>query len=466
MRLALRTVVGLAVVGMMSMEARAGAFSLYTESSAVEIGNFAAGSAAEAPDASIAWYNPAGLVLLDHTQGLLSGVGVFPSSEITGTSTYTTEFIPVPYVQTFQNLQGAKSALVPAVHLSKPLGHRAVVGLSIISPFGLSTNWDSESPVRYAATNTSLTTIDVSPSIGGLVTDNLSLGLGLDLEYSSVKFNQEVGSPAFFQYSLPNVPNAAFLADTSSHNQGTSFGVGFHAGAMGFLNQKHTRVGLNYQSTIQQQYRGNSYFTGFLADPLAQSPTSSFMSNTLTSNQVTMPGIWTLSAYHDLNPKFALLGSLVYTMWDSFKTIQLKNIAAYSDNLENPGPALINITTDEYYRNTWRFALGANYHVTDDWMMRVGGGYDQTPTINSERDVRLPDGDRWALSVGTHVQLKKTLAFDVGYTYLFGIGNPALNKTTALGEFSSYNVSGSAKDYAQLLGFQIVWQMDGTGSII
>ncbi len=50
-----------------------------------------------------------------------------------------------------------------------------------------------------------------------------------------------------------------------------------------------------------------------------------------------------------------------------------------------------------------------NYRVNELWMLRVGGGYDATPTNDAYRDVRLPDVDRWALSVGAHYQMKPNL---------------------------------------------------------
>ena len=68
---------------------QAGGFSLYTESSVVALGNYGAGVAAEAADASIGWYNPAGLVLIKKPQLILGGIGVFPSTKLSGNSTYS-----------------------------------------------------------------------------------------------------------------------------------------------------------------------------------------------------------------------------------------------------------------------------------------------------------------------------------------------------------------------------------------
>jgi long-subunit fatty acid transport protein len=183
-----------------SLRGFAGGFSLYTEGSAVEVGNFAAGSAAEAPDASIGWFNPAGLVLVKKQQALLSGVGVLPRTQITGSSHFATQDLD-PYVQSFNSLSGAENALVPAIHYAQPLvADRVVWGLSVVSPFGLSTRWSESSPVRYEGTLTKLNTVNASPEIGVLLTEHWAVGLGLDMQWATVRFNAMGGAPTLVQY--------------------------------------------------------------------------------------------------------------------------------------------------------------------------------------------------------------------------------------------------------------------------
>ncbi len=460
----IKTTIGIAVVGIIVNQTTfAGSFSLYTEGSAAEIGNFAAGVAAEGADASIGYYNPAGLVLLHQKQVVLSGVGVLPSSKLTGTSTYTTEiegepFIP-PYIQSFSNLQGAKKAVVPALHYAQPLGDRATFGISLYSPFGLSTDWGEESPVRYAGTLTELMTANVSPEIGGRLTEHWAIGAGLDLQWAQVKFNQIIGTPAVSQFlQATGTDITATTLDSLSFNQGHSFGVGAHGGILGMFNENHTRIGLNYQSPIKQQFNGRSILTGRLADTALTDASARFQNDTLTSNEISLPDITTVSIYQDVNTRLALLGSAVYTGWNSFKTIQLNQVAAYSS--ETSDSVLLNSTAIQDYRNTWRFALGANYHFNNQWMLRVGGGYDQTPTINAHRDIRLPDANRWALSVGGHYQMRPYLGFDLGYTYLWAQDDPIINNTTILDTTSSYHVDATAKVHAQLVGLQAVWTID------
>jgi len=433
----------------------AGGFSLYTEGSVSELSVFAAGSAAEAPDASIGWYNPAGLVLIKKDQALVSGVAVAPRAMLTGMSSYNTTDVP-PYEQSFTNLRGARRATVPAVHVAHPLGERATVGLSLVVPFGLGTDWGKTSPVRYSGTLTNLVVIDLAPHMGAYVTDNVSVGLGLDIQWARVTFNGVAGSPAGLQaLQLTNEFVTPTTLDSTSDNQGNSMGVGFHAGVLAFFNDKHTRVGLNYQSDVSHRFEGESILTGRLADPALTDPLAVYENDALITNDIHLPRIVTLSGYHEMNDKWALLGSIVYTGWSIFSTTDLNNVAGFSAEFDVQTP--LTVTSHDDYRDAWRFALGTKYAVNDRWVLRAGLGTDETPTVYSERSVRLPDTNRWAIAVGTHVQAYSSLAVDVGYVYLAGFGRSPLHKTQVFSSASSNRIEAWATNTAQLGGVQVVW---------
>nr|HAT8712685.1 transporter [Legionella jordanis] len=468
----IRTLVSAAVVALMANATHAGSFSLYTESNGVSVGNFGAGIAAEAADASTGWYNPAGLALIREQQISFGGVGVFPTAKISGTSTFSTVGLP-PYIQSFSNLDGGKDGFVPSLHYALPLGDAATFGLSVVAPFGLKTLWGEASPVRYAATLSELKTFNISPEIGGRITDHFALGAGIDFQYSQVKFNRMLGSPTLLGfYSAFGVPVTPNYLDSESYNKGDSFGVGFHAGAMGLFNEEHTRIGLNYQSQVRHKFHGFSRLNGRLATPgldvtdplsvLFADPNALQRVDILSSNNIDFPDIVTLSAYQDVNERLALLGSVVWTGWSSLNTIQLNNAVAYAPPSATfaGGQVLVNSVSVEDYRDTWRFALGANYWWNDQLMLRVGGGYDQTPTRDAFRSIRIPDANRWALSIGGHYQVRPNIGIDAGYTHLFSADDPSINRTDAVGSTSSYTINAITKAHADLVGAQITWIID------
>lgn len=451
--------------GLLASSAAVGAgFSLYGEGTGYVIGNFAAGVAAEAADASTGWYNPAGLALIKKQQAVFGGVGIFPKISVEGSTSYRTMPFPNNYVQTFQKTNGARNALVPSIHYAKPIGERAALGFSVTSPFGLATGWSNDHPLRYAATSTDLLTTNFSPEIGGAITEHFSLGLGIDIQYARVKFDSMIGSPAYLQALFPRFGLTPQTLDSYSANRGDSWGIGFHTGGMLMFNEDHTRIGLNYQSRVNHTFHGRSLLTGRLASSginvlnpvsiVGANANASALNNALYSNTIAFPDIVTLSGYQDLSQKWALLGSVVYTAWHTIKTIQLNNVAAFAPGF---GVVPVTSTSSEFYHDAWRFAVGANYKLNADWLLRAGIGYDQTPVQDLFRTPRLPDQDRLAFSVGGHWQATSQLGLDAGYTYMKLQNQAVLNKTIPFGTTSTFTTNATASGFAHLVGAQLTW---------
>ncbi len=129
--------------------------------------------------------------------------------------------------------------------------------------------------------------MNVSPEIGWFLNDHISFGMGLDLQYARVKFNRIIGSPALMEDVVGIAPTTL---DSQTLNSGDSFAPGAHAGILLLFNDKHTRIGLNYQSQMNHEFTGSSLLLGRLADPTlnvlddpqAADPNASYQSRTYT----------------------------------------------------------------------------------------------------------------------------------------------------------------------------------------
>ncbi|MBI2786540.1 MAG: outer membrane protein transport protein, partial [Legionella longbeachae] len=315
-------------------------------------------------------------------------------------------------------------------------------------------------------------TTDISPELGTRLTENLAVGAGLDMQWSRVKFNQMIGAPTLFGTLLGDDPA---MVDSLSYNKASSWGVGYHVGVMGIFNDNHTRIGLNYQSSVRHVFYGHSRLTGILANnnlpllgPLP--PPGVWQNDDLFSNPQQFPDVLTLSGYQDVNERFALLGSVVYTGWALFKTIQLNNVVVPNITDTNIGPVVteanINTSVPQNFHDAFRVAVGANYHATPTVMLRVGGGYDQTPTNDTDRNVRLPDVSRWAIAFGAHYQWRPNVGVDLGYTHIFAAHRPNIDSTQILSPTSSYNVDVDGGNFkADLVGAQLTWIIDKTPEV-
>jgi long-chain fatty acid transport protein len=73
----------------------------------------------------------------------------------------------------------------------------------------------------------------------------------------------------------------------------------------------------------------------------------------------------------------------------------------------------------QQWKNTWRFAVGANYKLNDNVTLRGGAAYDQTPVRDTTlRHPALPDEDRTQLSFGANWELSPNSSIDLAYSYL------------------------------------------------
>lgn len=435
----------MAASGVLINSAQAAGFKLW-EQDAASIGNYHAGVAATANDASTAFYNPAGLVRI-HNQQLVTGVDpVLLSFKFRGTVRLATASgLATPQTQSAV-AQGGNTAFLPFLHYAAPITDDLIFGFSVAVPFGLKTDYGHETFARYAATKTSLNVLDISPSLGYAINDKWSVGAGLDFQHAEAEFNIVAG--------LPNDPTF----DTAANNSGRSNAFGYHAGIL-FQLSEQTRIGLAYQSQVVHHLHGSSHFMGNLANfefpGSLLDPVSGFQASDHLRAKVTLPPTTMLSIFHAFNPTWDVLGTISYTQWSVLQQLVLKNVAGVEGaEASNSIVAVF----PENYRNAWTYSVGANYHLNEQFMFRTGLGYDETPASNRYRNLQLPDSDRIVVALGAHYQATKTIGFDAGWTHFFAMNTRINNLTQTIGDQVT-TTDGSIRGSADIYGLSIKWDI-------
>lgn len=444
--------------------AMASGFQLFEENG-VGTGDYDAGGAAIAEDASTAFYNPAGLTRIDHQQFVASADGIFLNTQFKGANTWNTNvdnpLLPkgtplLPPITFLGTAQGGRDAVVPSFYYAIPLNPAVVFGFGVTAPFGLSTQWSTNSIVAYSATQSELSVIDFTPALGVKITDQFSVGAGADID----RLNSTLSSMA----GLPTLATSQGLMynayDTESQNYASDWGWGYHVGVLYQFEPIGPRVGLTYHSQVVFNPSGNSNFTGPLAATPAPSPyTNPEISNNGANTSITMPAFTMLSAFQNITPIWAVMGSVTYTQWNVFNNLTLHNVEAVVPDLVTGGfdPTQIDVSIPQNFRNTWRFALGTSVQVNDQWLLRAGTGWDENPTSDNDRNIRLPDSNRFALAVGAHYQASHCIGIDVGYTHLF-LNNTFVNSAQVFGP-QTIVTDGSINSYANVVGAQFTWDI-------
>lgn len=403
------------------------------EQSGSGLGNAYAGGAASAEDASTLFFNPAGMSRLNGKQIAVAAHAIRPSAKFSN-STSTTAAL-----QTALGGTGGDAgdwALVPNAYFVTEVGPQLRFGLAVNAPFGLQTEYDATWMGRFQAIKSKIETINLNPSVSYQASDKVSIGAGLN--YQRIKGN--LTSAVNYSAAAFSAGGAGLLGaiggagvegqsiiDGSDSAWGYNFGVLFNPSA-------ETRIGLAYRSEIKYNLNGTVAFTNRPALLGAGIPDGA------VSLAIKMPDSFSASAFHQLNSKWDVMGDLSWTGWSVFQ--QLKVDRASGANL---------ITVPENWRDTWRVSGGANYHYNDQWTTRIGVAFDQTPTSDTYRTARIPDGDRTWLALGGQYKPSKGSAVDFGYAHLFVDGASISDSQAAAGKG---NLIGSYKNSVDILSVQ------------
>lgn len=395
----------------------AGGFQLW-EQNITNLGNFHAGRAVLAPDASIAFDNPAGIPRIPNQQVVAGAIGLLTNVKYSGD--VSTCMSSNCTITARGNAQGGGFSSLPVFHYVAPITSNLGFGVSIVSPYGSDVEYGRNTIISNIITRARMQVIDIAPSLGINVNKKLSLGLGLDIEKMSAEFDFIVNGLA-------------------SINKGYDTAYGYHLGAL-YEFTTNTRIGLAYHSKVSHHLKGTSnLIDAALFLPGLTNPTRD-------KANIYLPSDTTLSLYQQLNPQWAVMGSIVYVQWNIMRNLILQHISALNG---------IPLDYPMNFHNAWALSLGTDYKVSDKAILRAGLGYDQTPVCSAYRILAFPDNDRYGVSIGGHYQVMKPLGLDVGWTRVF-VKNASLNPPL-LPLLIQQSANGTSRSSADIVGVQLTW---------
>jgi long-chain fatty acid transport protein len=411
-----------ASLGALPGVAAAAGFALL-EQNASGLGNAFAGTAAVAEDASTIFFNPAGMTLLPGAQVVLGGSGIYVNSEFDGDGSATPPFTALG-TETGGNLGGW--ALVPAAYFSLPIGERLAIGVGVGAPFGLKTEYEDDWLGRYQGIKSELKTINVNPSIAFKLTDAIHLGAGVNWQQADAE--------------LTNAVFAGLLGEGETKLEADDDAWGWNVGAL-FVVGPDMRIGLSYRSSLDYTLEGD----------VTAEASGVTVADFDAEADIEFPDSFILSVTQMFGDKWQLLGDVQYTHWSTIGEVDVVN----QDT---------NVTADTLvfdFDNAWRIALGVRYFMNERWTLKFGAAWDESPVNEDNRTVRLPDADRYWLSVGAKYRFAKGGAIDLGYSHLFG-ASAEIDQTRALGlnaplSALSTTVDGEYDNSVDIIGVQLTW---------
>ncbi len=411
------------------------------EQSASNLGSAFAGGAASIDDASTIYFNPAGMTELGSAQAIFALHLVQPSSRFSNMASAG------PGGASLGNEEGGDAgslAFVPNVYYTHEIMPDLKFGFGINAPFGLSTEYDENWMGRYHAIESHMQSVNINPSLAYKVSERLSLGGGINLQYLSVELTNAIDQATLCYGLAAQIPVLGACAGLPTSNDGhakvsgTSWGWGANLGLL-YKVGEDTRIGAAWRSTIKHKLEGDAEFDNIHS----ALQTAGFFVNTDASAEVELPATLSLSAYHRIDSRWAVMGDVTWTQWSKFEELRVK----YDSG--NQGDTV----QDESWDDTFRYALGIHYRQSEQLLLRAGIAYDETPIPDAEhRTPRIPGNDRTWIALGLNYRVSPQLSFDLGYAHLF-IGDTKIHDQGKLGA----TLDGEYESSVDILSGQVVW---------
>jgi long-chain fatty acid transport protein len=446
---------------LVSAQTVAGGFGII-EHSASGMGNAFAGGAAGAEDASTVWFNPAGMTRLDNEM-LAAAHIILPNAKYTDTgssvsSTLTainSSYTTLDPSNTNRSAEGGKNALIPNLYWVKEIKKDLKFGLGINVPFGLGTDYDDDWVGRYHAVKSDAMSLNINPSIA-YKAGNVSLGFGVSAQYIKVELTSaiDLGTLCVAQEALAVLPPGTCSAlgatpqakDGFADLDGDGWAYGYNFGVLYDVNED-IRVGFAYRSSVDHDVSGNADFTipGELSFLTAK---GSFIDTTLTAS-VSLLESTSISYFHNINEKIAIMADYTITGWSSFEELRIDYAGLQSDT----------VTTQDW-DDSARISFGLNYRHSPKWLYRFGVARDEGVIPSAERRTpRIPGTDRTWIAFGVTHQIDKDRSFSLGYAHLF-IDDTEINNTyeSSAASVLEHTLTGTYKANVDILSAQVSWK--------
>lgn len=348
--------------------AQASGFALIEQSASGQ-GLSYAGAAANAEDASVMWFNAAGLTDIEGNQGIVAAHVILPKNEFTSSSGASDD--------------PSTTGVVPNLYWKGQVGDYAL-GFGLNVPYGQKLEYSDDWTGRYHALKTDLKSVNLNANIAKQLTQNTSLGFGLNA--MQVDLEMTAGTS----------PTTEATIKADSWGYGYNIGLLSKFGAAG-------QLGLAYRSEVVQNATGTF---------------SSGGSSQKITSDVTLPATASLSLSQGFGNNLTLLADATWTNWNAYDELVIKTSSG----------AILS-ETNQNFKDSMRYSVGMIYAYNDKWKLRTGLAYDETPVPDAQsRSPRTPDSNKTWASFGFNYQFTPAMSMDFGYSHLFA-DKAKINKT-------------------------------------
>jgi long-chain fatty acid transport protein len=123
--------------------------------------------------------------------------------------------------------------------------------------------------------------------------------------------------------------------------------------------------------------------------------------------EMQLPQAITVSGYHDLTERLALVASVGWQDWSDFgeTTVNVKSTTSTS------------FEADRNFKDTWYAALGARYRFAKPWLWSFGVAYNSSP-VDDDRTPDLPLDRQIHIGTGLRYDWNEDIKLGAAYTFI------------------------------------------------
>ncbi|MCE9521171.1 MAG: outer membrane protein transport protein [Alphaproteobacteria bacterium] len=370
------------------------------------VGSAYAGASAQADGPEFVSFNPASSSGVADWDASVTVNGIYPTSS--AFFSVATNALGTPTGGDAAPDGFIKDAYEPGIQARYRLSPELTAGLSITAPWGLSTRYNDGWAGRYYALNSKLVTVNTALSLAYAVTPEFAVSAGAQIQYAKGTLSNAIdfgtiGAVNGVGFALPT------LQDGSAEIDADDWGFGFVLGAL-WKPAPSLSIGASYRSEVEHVLKGEADFTldGAGVGTLLSGLSGAFVDSG-ASAALTTPAVASLGATIDVGPQVTLMTEFGYTWWNVFDELRVR--------FANPLQA--DVVQSYNWKDAYFASAGVRYRPAQDWTLRAGVAFDQSPTQDSTRDPRIPDADRTWLAFGVRHDFEDGPSVEVGYAHLF-----------------------------------------------
>jgi long-chain fatty acid transport protein len=347
-----------------------------------DVGLASAGWAARAQNPGTVFTNPAGMTRLEGVQIAAAVQPTYVGADFTTNSDTTVT----------TGSSGDGSVWLPAMGLfaSFAVTENLRLGFGLLNYFGGATDFGDDWKGRYYVQEQTLLAPTLQPAIAYRITDWLSVGGGVLLQYGYLKYDVAINNV------LPG------FSDGQLELKDGVFGIG---GNVGILIEPcaGTRFGIQYLTPVSLDFEDEPSFSG-LAPGINAILTNRGLIGGRLDLGLEEPMALMVSAYHDLTQHWAIMGNAGWQDWSSFGKVDVGLVSTTATSL----------TVEVPYKDTWHVGAGTQYRYLD-WLLSFGFAYDSSMVSDSDRTLTLPIGAQYRFAGGLRYAWSERLNLGVAY---------------------------------------------------